>query len=112
MDNLKSFEIKDNVAYLKKDAKFKKACREAMYLIKKDIDLYLQTSVRNVVEVWYTDKQIKAYLTKVNSKFKMLVNFTDDDLYKNIAEALTFLTGIKVKYKSKQQKETQIQILE
>lgn len=109
MDNLKAFEIKENIAYLKSDAKFKKACREAMFLLKKDIiTLYLQISVRNVVEVWYSDKQIKAYLTKVNSNFKVLVNFTEDDLYKNIAEALNFLTGNNIKYKPEKPKEIPI----
>ena len=105
MSEWKSWEIKDNVAHLKSDSKLKRACKEAIWLLKKEIDIYLQVSKRNVVEAWYDDKCIKGYLTKVGGNMKVVINLTEEELFKNIAESLSFITGIKVEYEVEEKQE-------
>ena len=89
---IKYFIIKNNVAYLdlNYDVKLQKVCKEAKMLIKNDIDLYLQISKKDIVEVWNADSEIKCYLSKVNSNFKIVEVLTDEKLCEYIKKSIEF----------------------
>jgi hypothetical protein len=95
MDEYKNWEIVENEARLKPNVKPKSAYREAMKLLKQEIDLYLQISKRNVNEIWYSDKEIHAYLTTINSKIKINTIISEKDLYECIEKSINFMNSIK-----------------